>query len=411
MAKKQAAPQVYQPFRTTKEDEASLKTLIAGIEKQFGKNAIMTFDPHQDMQRFEYQLPSGSIGLDLALGPMCRRVDGRWQTGLAPGRIVEILGPEAGGKTTLTLYFIALCQAMGGRVAFIDAEHALDPYWAMKLGVRVDQLWFHQPDDGKKALELAEMLVKSDLYNVVVVDSVDALVPPEYLEGEIGDGTMGAHARLMSQSLRRMAQHMGRGSRCNLILTNQLRYKVGKAAQYGNPETTPGGQALKFYANYRIDVRRSRNKVIGEKSDGTGGQLIGHYMRAKVIKNKVAPPFREAEIPLVYGAGIDIVEELVTHCVNYQILDAGGGYYKYQNQMIAHGYENAITALRNDSRWVRFLYDQLMAKNLQQMGYAPDGTQLPGYNPQVMASAYQQFAPLTEEEKKLIEGQDTAPTE
>jgi recombination protein RecA len=289
-------------------------------------------------------IPSGSLGLDLALGI----------GGLPRGRIVEIYGPESSGKTTLALHAIAEAQKRGGTCAFIDAEHALDPSYARKLGVDVDNLLISQPDAGEQALEIADTLIRSGAIDILVVDSVAALVPRAELEGEMGDSHMGLHARLMSQALRKITGNISR-SNCMLIFLNQIRMKIG--VMFGNPETTTGGNALKFYASVRLEIRR-----IGQIKDRE--EVVGNQTRVKVVKNKLAPPFRQVEFDIMYGEGISKVGELLDLGVKAAVVEKSGAWFSYDSQRIGQGRENAKQFLRDH----RNLADAIETKVREQSG-------------------------------------------
>ncbi|MCC7485778.1 MAG: recombinase RecA [Burkholderiales bacterium] len=303
----------------------ALAAALSQIEKQFGKGSIMRLG-ESDVSRDIQVVPTGSLGLDIALGV----------GGLPRGRVVEIYGPESSGKTTLTLSVIAQMQKLGGTAAFIDAEHALDPQYAAKLGVKLDELLISQPDNGEQALEIADMLVRSSSVDVVVVDSVAALVPKAEIEGEMGEPQMGLQARLMSQALRKLTANIKR-SNTLVIFINQIRMKIG--VMFGNPETTTGGNALKFYSSVRIDIRR-----IG--SIKKGDEVIGSETRAKVVKNKVAPPFRQAEFDILYGEGISREGEIVELGVAHQIVEKTGAWYTYGRDRIGQGKDNARDYLK-----------------------------------------------------------------
>ena len=303
----------------------ALDAALSQIERAFGKGSIMRMGAKAGDEPIEV-ISSGSLGLDLALGV----------GGLPRGRIIEIYGPESSGKTTLALHAIAEAQRRGGTCAFIDAEHALDPGYARKLGVDVDNLLISQPDAGEQALEIADTLVRSGAVDVLVVDSVAALVPRAELEGEMGDSHMGLHARLMSQALRKITGSVSR-SNCMLIFLNQIRMKIG--VMFGNPETTTGGNALKFYASVRLEIRR-----IGQIKDRD--EVVGNQTRVKVVKNKVAPPFRQVEFDIMYGEGISKVGELIDLGVKAGVVEKSGAWFSYDSQRIGQGRENAKQFLR-----------------------------------------------------------------
>ena len=290
----------------------ALETAIAKIERDYGKGTIMRLG--DDLPVNVEALSTGSLSLDLALGI----------GGVPRGRIVEIYGPEASGKTTLALHVVASAQKSGGEAAYIDVEHALEPAYARALGVDIDSLLISQPDTGEQALDITESLVRSGAVDVVVVDSVAALIPRTELEGEIGDSVVGVLARLMSQAMRRLAGAISKNN-CTVIFINQLRQKIG--VMYGNPETTPGGLALKYYASVRIDVRRVESLKVG-------GEIIGNHTRAKVVKNKVAPPVKEAEFDIMYGEGISRVGEIVDLGVKLELIDKGGAWFTVKDQRI-----------------------------------------------------------------------------
>jgi recombination protein RecA len=303
----------------------ALDAAMAQIERAFGKGSIMRMGARAGDEQIEV-IPSGSLGLDIALGI----------GGLPRGRIVEIYGPESSGKTTLALHAIAEAQRRGGTCAFVDAEHALDPTYARKLGVDVDNLLISQPDAGEQALEIADTLVRSGAIDVLVVDSVAALVPRAELEGEMGDSHMGLHARLMSQALRKITGSVNR-SKCMLIFLNQIRMKIG--VMFGNPETTTGGNALKFYASVRMEIRR-----IGQIKERE--EVVGNQTRVKVVKNKLAPPFRQVEFDIMYGEGISKVGELLDLGVKAGVVEKSGAWFSYDSQRIGQGRENAKQFLR-----------------------------------------------------------------
>ena len=310
MAEKKKVPAIVTPASSDK--KKALETAIAKIEKDYGKGTIMRLG--DDISVNVEALSTGSLALDLALGI----------GGIPRGRIVEIYGPEASGKTTLALHAVASAQKSGGDAAYIDVEHALEPAYARALGVDIDSLLISQPDTGEQALDIAESLVRSGAVDVVVIDSVAALIPRVELEGEVGDTVVGALARLMSQAMRRLAGAISKNN-CTVIFINQLRQKIG--VMYGNPETTPGGLALKYYASVRIDVRRIETLKVN-------GEMVGNRTRAKVVKNKVAPPFREAEFDIMYGEGISKIGEIVDLGVKLEIIDKAGAWFTCAGQRI-----------------------------------------------------------------------------
>ena len=307
--------------------EKALEIALAQIEKQFGKGAIMKLGDNTANLNIS-AIPTGCIDLDIALGV----------GGIPRGRIVEIFGPESSGKTTIALHVVAQAQKMGGTAAFIDAEHALDPVYAESLGVNVDDLYVSQPDTGEQALEICEALVRSGAIDVVVVDSVAALVPKAEIEGDMGDSHVGLQARLMSQALRKLTGAINK-SNCVVIFINQLREKVG--VMFGNPETTPGGKALKFYASVRLDVRRIETLKVG-------GEAVGSRTKVKVVKNKVAPPFRTAEFDMLYGEGISREGSVIDQAVARKIMTKSGAWFNYGEMRIAQGRDNARQFLKDN---------------------------------------------------------------
>ena len=320
-----------------KEKDKTLDQVLADIEKQFGKGAIMKLG-ERGVKNIDV-ISSGSLLLDQALGV----------GGFPKGRIIEIFGPESSGKTTIALHAIAEVQKTGGRAAFIDAEHALDPVYARKLGVDIDELLLSQPDTGEQALEIVEALVRSEAMSIIVIDSVAALVPQAEIEGEMGDSHVGLQARLMSQALRKLSGIINKTNTI-CIFINQLREKVG--VMFGNPETTPGGRALKFYSTVRLDVRR------GEQIKA-GGDVLGNKTNIKVVKNKVAPPFRTAEVEIMYGEGISKVGEIIDLASNLGIIDKSGAWFSYKGEKIGQGKENVKLVLKNNPAMYKEIEDKV----------------------------------------------------
>ena len=305
----------------------ALDAAISQIEKQYGKGAVMKLgDPAAQMS--VETIPTGSLSLDIALG----------LGGIPKGRIIEIYGPESSGKTTVTLHMIAEVQKRGGIAGFIDAEHALDPVYAKNIGVDIDNLYISQPDNGEQALEITETMVRSGAIDIVVVDSVAALVPKAEIDGDMGDSHVGLQARLMSQALRKLTAVISK-SNCTVVFINQLREKVG--VMFGNPETTTGGRALKFYSSVRLDVRRI-------ESLKQGGEVIGNRTRVKVVKNKIAPPFKEAEFDIMFGEGISAVGDILDLAANIDVVNKSGAWYAYMGNKIGQGRENAKIYLKEN---------------------------------------------------------------
>ena len=312
--------------KDVKDKDKALEQVLADIEKQFGKGAIMKLGAQEHMEIDVTS--SGSLALDIALGV----------GGYPKGRIVEIYGPESSGKTTFALQAIAEVQKEGGRAAFIDAEHALDPVYAKNLGVDINELLLSQPDTGEQALEICEALVRSEAVNIIVVDSVAALVPKAEIEGDMGDSHVGLQARLMSQALRKLSGTINK-TKTTAIFINQLREKVG--VMFGNPETTPGGRALKFYATIRLDVRRGEQIKVGD-------QILGNKTNIKVVKNKVAPPFKTASVDIMYGTGVSREGEIIDIASDLNILDKSGAWYAYNDEKIGQGKENVKLYLKEN---------------------------------------------------------------
>lgn len=322
--------------------EKALQAALSQIERQFGKGTVMRMGDREQMAI--PAISTGSLGLDVALGI----------GGLPKGRIIEIYGPESSGKTTLTLQVIAEAQRQGGTCAFIDAEHALDPIYATKLGVNVEDLIVSQPDTGEQALEVTDMLVRSGAVDVLVVDSVAALTPRAEIEGEMGDHHVGLQARLMSQALRKITGNI-KNANCLVIFINQIRMKIG--VMFGNPETTTGGNALKFYASVRLDIRR-----IGAVKEGE--EVIGSETRVKVVKNKVAPPFKQAEFQILYGSGINLLGEIVDYGVKLGMIDKAGAWYSYQGNKIGQGKNNVMKFLQENTAIAKELEQKVRAELL-----------------------------------------------
>jgi recombination protein RecA len=327
----------------SEDKKKALSAALGQIEKQFGKGSVMRMGDN-DAPRDIEAISTGSLGLDVALGI----------GGLPKGRVVEIYGPESSGKTTLTLQVVAECQKMGGTAAFIDAEHALDPQYAEKLGVNVDDLLVSQPDTGEQALEITDMLVRSSAVDVVVVDSVAALTPKAEIEGDMGDSHMGLQARLMSQALRKLTANIKR-SNTLVIFINQIRMKIG--VMFGNPETTTGGNALKFYSSVRLDIRR-----IGAIKKGD--EVVGNETRVKVVKNKVAPPFKQTEFDILYNEGISREGEIIDVGVKLDIVDKAGAWYSYNGDRIGQGKDNVRNFLKENPEMAEEIEAQIRAQLL-----------------------------------------------
>ena len=308
------------------EKQKALEAALGHIEKQYGKGSVMKLGDSSSNMVVE-AVPTGSLGLDIALGV----------GGVPKGRIVEIYGPESSGKTTVALHMVAEVQKRGGIAGFIDAEHALDPVYAKNIGVDIDNLYISQPDNGEQALEITETMVRSGAVDIVIVDSVAALVPKAEIEGDMGDSHVGLHARLMSQALRKLTAAISR-SNCVVIFINQLREKAG--VMFGNPETTTGGRALKFYASVRLDVRRTETLK-------QGGEMVGNHVKVKVVKNKVAPPFKQAEFDIMFGTGISREGEILDLASECNVVNKSGAWYSYNGERIGQGRENVKIFLKD----------------------------------------------------------------
>ena len=325
----------------SEEKMKALDAALAQIEKQYGKGSVMKLGDQSANMGIDV-VPTGSLSLDLALG----------LGGMPRGRIIEIYGPESSGKTTVALHVVAEVQKMGGIAGFIDAEHALDPTYAAHIGVDIDNLYISQPDNGEQALEITETMVRSGAVDVIIVDSVAALVPKAEIDGEMGDSHVGLHARLMSQALRKLTGIISK-SNCVVIFINQLREKVG--VMFGNPETTTGGRALKFYASVRLDVRRIETLKVG-------GEVVGNRTRVKVVKNKVAPPFREAEFDIMFGKGISKEGDILDLAVLHDIINKAGAWYSYNGEKIGQGRENTKLYLANNPEVMEEIEQQVRNK-------------------------------------------------
>jgi len=324
----------------------AIKNAMALIEKQFGKGSIMKLG---DTKRVQIEtIPTGSISLDMALGG-----------GVPRGRVIEIYGPESSGKTTLALHVVANAQKMGGQAAFVDAEHALDPEYAKRIGVDVDNLLLSQPDDGEQALEIVETLVRSGAIDIIVVDSVAALTPRAEIEGEMGDSHMGLQARLMSQALRKLTSAISK-TKTTVIFINQIRMKIG--VMFGNPETTTGGNALKFYASVRIDIRKA-DKI--EEGTGENKEVTGNKVKVKIVKNKIYPPFKTAEFDLMYNKGIAFIGDLLDTGVKYNVIKKSGNTYQVGEKKLGIGREQAKEALEKDPKLAKAIEEQLRGMLIQ----------------------------------------------
>ena len=326
------------------EKQKALEAALGQIEKHYGKGSVMKLGESGANMQVE-TVPTGSLSLDIALGV----------GGVPKGRIIEIYGPESSGKTTVALHMVAEVQKRGGIAGFIDAEHALDPVYAKNIGVDIDNLYISQPDNGEQALEITETMVRSGAVDIVIVDSVAALVPKAEIDGDMGDSHVGLQARLMSQALRKLTAVISK-SNCVVIFINQLREKVG--VMFGNPETTPGGRALKFYSSVRLDIRRS-------EAIKSGTDIIGNKVNVKVVKNKVAPPFKTAAIEIMYGEGISYVAELLDLCVDNEIVNKSGSWFSYNGEKIAQGKESAKAFIKANPALMEELAAKLKEKKEQ----------------------------------------------
>ena len=322
-----------------KEDKLkALDAAIAQIERQYGKGSVMKLGDNSANMNVEV-VPTGSLSLDIALG----------LGGLPKGRIIEIYGPESSGKTTVALHCVAEVQKQGGIAGFIDAEHALDPIYAKNIGVNIDELYISQPDSGEQAMEITETMVRSGAVDIVIVDSVAALVPKQEIDGEMGDSHVGLQARLMSQALRKLTSVINK-SNCTVIFINQLREKVGVI--YGNPETTPGGRALKFYSSVRVDIRKA-------DAIKNGTDIVGNKVKVKIVKNKVAPPFKSAVLEIMYGEGISYISELLDLCVDANIVKKAGAWFSYEGEKIGQGKEAAKAYIKANPEFKSMLEEKL----------------------------------------------------
>jgi recombination protein RecA len=362
----------------------AIEIAFASIEKEYGKGSIMRLKEGETLGGDVAVVPTGSIGLDIALGI----------GGYPRGRIIEIYGPESSGKTTLTLHAIASVQKAGGVAAFIDAEHALDPSYARKLGVKTDELLISQPDFGEQALEIADMLVRSNAVDIVVVDSVAALVPKAEIEGDMGDSHVGLQARLMSQALRKLTGTVAR-SNCLLVFINQIRMKIG--VMFGSPETTTGGNALKFYSSVRLDVRRIGAIKEAATSDKKDPTVVGNRTRVKVVKNKMAPPFREVEFDILYGQGISRSGDIIDLASDLNLVEKSGAWFSFQGERIGQGRENAKTYLEQHPELMEKLERMILVKNNIKPS-TPEPAPAPA--PKAAAQAAKSAAPVEAEAKR-----------
>jgi recombination protein RecA len=368
----------------------AIELAVASIEKEYGKGSIMRLKDGASLAENIQVVPTGSIGLDIALGI----------GGYPKGRIIEIYGPESSGKTTLTLHAIASAQRAGGVAAFIDAEHALDPAYARKLGVKTDELLVSQPDYGEQALEIADMLVRSGAVDIIVIDSVAALVPKAEIEGDMGDSHVGTQARLMSQALRKLTGTVAR-SNCLLVFINQIRMKIG--VMFGSPETTTGGNALKFYASVRLDIRRiGAIKEAAAAANAKEPSVVGNRTRVKVVKNKMAPPFREVEFDILYGQGISRAGDIVDLATDLNLVEKSGAWFSFGGERIGQGRENAKTYLEQHPAIMDKLEQMILAKHsIKPRGEAQNTSQ--------SAAAPQNGAPAPVDDKSAKKPAATKP--
>ncbi len=346
--KAKSAVEVAAP-ETDPQKKQALDRALAQIDKAFGKGSIMRLD--EDAYNNVPGISTGALSLDLALGGK----------GIPRGRIVEIFGPESSGKTTLALTTLAHAQKAGGVAAFIDAEHALDPSWARKIGVNIDDMLVSQPDTGEQALEICELLVRSNAVDVIVIDSVAALIPRAEIEGDMGDSVVGLQARLMSQAMRKLTGVIARSS-CTVIFINQIREKIG--VMFGSPETTPGGRALKFYSSVRLDIRRTGSIKVGDEA-------VGNHVRVRVVKNKVAPPFRQAEFDIMFNEGISITGDLLDMAVEDKVVDKSGAWYSYGEVRLGQGRENSKDYLRDNPDLFKEIREGVLDARLPNRKKAP----------------------------------------
>lgn len=366
--------------------QATMDAVIASMKKQFGDNAVMSMGGSNELLQYRRQIPSGSVGLDTALGPMMRKSDGRWQTGF-PSGIVEIFGHESAGKSTLCLLLAANANAMGMNVLYVDMEHDYDETYATALGVKSELLYYAQPHSGDQAMTMVRTAVQSRVFGLIVVDSIASLVTESELDGGITDSHVGKQARLMSQSLKFLKGEISECG-CTVVFTNQLREKIG--ITFGNPETTPGGRAMKFYAGVRIRVHKGPAIKVNET-------LIGQYIVAKVVKNKLGPPFRQADIPLIYtcqgrSPGVDTTLELFELAKTLGILEQNGSYYKF-GDVYLQGQDNFVQSMRESPGLTYQIYDTVLTRHMATRGFTPDGQIMEGGPPQVAATMVSQFDP------------------